>query len=75
VIVFAAAFDKWVVGHEMGAMSLAGRALIVGSAVWVVLTKNLTRDVGSNLGVRWEAHVEKEALPMVDGQNREIAIR
>jgi len=38
-MLFAAGFDKWVFGHEMGAVSLFGCALIVGSALWVALSK------------------------------------
>jgi drug/metabolite transporter (DMT)-like permease len=38
-MLFAASFDKWVFGHEMGLVSLGGCGLIVGSALWVVLTK------------------------------------
>lgn len=38
-MLFAAGFDRWVFGHRMGALSLIGCGLIVGSALWVVLTK------------------------------------
>lgn len=33
-MLFAAGFDKWVFGHEMGVVSLLGCGLIVGSALW-----------------------------------------
>ncbi|KAI9158506.1 AAA family ATPase Pontin [Paramyrothecium foliicola] len=38
-MLFAAAFDKWVFGHDMGLMSFAGCSLILGSAITVVLAK------------------------------------
>lgn len=38
-MLFAAGFDRWVFGHEMGALSLMGCGLIIGSALWVALTK------------------------------------
>lgn len=38
-MLFAAGFDKWVFGHEMGWVSLVGCGLIIGSALWVVLGK------------------------------------
>ncbi|KAK3314736.1 hypothetical protein B0H66DRAFT_563525 [Apodospora peruviana] len=38
-MLFAAGFDRWVFGHEMGFVSLVGCGLIVGSALWAVLSK------------------------------------
>ncbi|KAI1449361.1 hypothetical protein F5Y02DRAFT_413872 [Annulohypoxylon stygium] len=38
-MLFAAGFDRWVFNHSMGWMSLTGCGLIVGSALWVALTK------------------------------------
>lgn len=38
-MLFAASFDRWVFGHEMGLMSFAGCTLILGSAIGVVMTK------------------------------------
>lgn len=38
-MLFAAAFDRWVFGHEMNFMSFAGCTLILGSAIGVVLAK------------------------------------
>ncbi|KAK0706722.1 hypothetical protein B0T26DRAFT_743893 [Lasiosphaeria miniovina] len=38
-MLFAAGFDKWVFGHEMGVISLIGCTLIVGSALWAALAK------------------------------------
>jgi drug/metabolite transporter (DMT)-like permease len=38
-MLFAASFDRWVLGHEMGVLSLMGCGLIIGSALWVALTK------------------------------------
>ncbi|KAK5662855.1 hypothetical protein OQA88_6266 [Cercophora sp. LCS_1] len=38
-MLFAAGFDKFVFGHEMGISSVVGCGLIVGSALWAVLSK------------------------------------
>lgn len=38
-MLFAAGFDKWIFGHEMGVFSLVGCGLIVGSALWAALSK------------------------------------
>jgi drug/metabolite transporter (DMT)-like permease len=38
-MLFAAGFDRFVFGHEMGVLSLIGCGLIIGSALWAVLTK------------------------------------
>lgn len=38
-MLFAVSFDRWVFGHRMGVMSAMGCILILGSAIWVVLTK------------------------------------
>ncbi|KAI1404142.1 hypothetical protein F4819DRAFT_448860 [Hypoxylon fuscum] len=38
-MLFAAGFDRWIFGNIMGWMSLTGCGLIVGSALWVALTK------------------------------------
>ncbi|TQS33704.1 hypothetical protein Golomagni_05940 [Golovinomyces magnicellulatus] len=38
-MIFAASFDRWVFGNKMGLMSFLGCALILGSAISVVLMK------------------------------------
>ncbi|KAI1076566.1 hypothetical protein F5B20DRAFT_594025 [Whalleya microplaca] len=38
-MLFAAGFDYFVFGHSMGAVSAVGAVVIVGSALWVALTK------------------------------------
>lgn len=38
-MLFAAGFDRWVFGHEMGFVSVIGCGLIIGSALWVALTR------------------------------------
>jgi drug/metabolite transporter (DMT)-like permease len=38
-MLFAAGFDRWVFGHEMDTISLAGCGLIVCSALWAALSK------------------------------------
>ncbi|KAL6871186.1 hypothetical protein J3F83DRAFT_734520 [Trichoderma novae-zelandiae] len=38
-MLFAVSFDRWIFGHSMSMMSFAGCALILGSAITVVLAK------------------------------------
>lgn len=38
-MLFAAGYDKWVFGHDMGIVSVVGCGLIVGSALWAALSK------------------------------------
>ncbi|CAK7263371.1 hypothetical protein SEPCBS57363_000543 [Sporothrix epigloea] len=38
-MLFAAGFDRFVFGHEMGPTSLVGCGLIIGSALWAALSK------------------------------------
>ncbi|KAI0843694.1 hypothetical protein F5Y06DRAFT_255592 [Hypoxylon sp. FL0890] len=49
-MLFAAAFDRWIFGHIMGWMSLTGCGLIVGSALWVALTKKEGKHENGNNG-------------------------
>ncbi|ORY55112.1 uncharacterized protein BCR38DRAFT_127606 [Pseudomassariella vexata] len=67
-MLFAAGFDRWVFGHEMGWMSLTGCGLIVGSALWVALSKKQeisTRDVESG------AMLDSEAIAMLAESNED----
>ncbi|CAK7202297.1 hypothetical protein SEUCBS139899_005019 [Sporothrix eucalyptigena] len=43
-MLFAAGFDRFVFGHEMGPTSLGGCGLIIGSALWAALSKKPTPD-------------------------------
>lgn len=70
-MLFAAGFDRWVFGHRMGWMSLAGCGLIVGSAMWVALMK---KDEGAGaiegnrdmeVGFRGERGTEMEGASMI----------
>ncbi|KAH6613358.1 hypothetical protein F5144DRAFT_596712 [Chaetomium tenue] len=49
-MLFAAGFDKWVFGHEMGVVSLLGCGLIVGSALWAALGKKKGEGEGRKEG-------------------------
>ncbi|KAB5585449.1 hypothetical protein GE09DRAFT_946078 [Coniochaeta sp. 2T2.1] len=69
-MLFAAGFDRWVFGHEMGLLSLIGCGLIIGSALWAVLTKKeeprrreRDREVGNV--------EEVEGVPMLRGGGSE----
>ncbi|KAI1100280.1 hypothetical protein F4804DRAFT_344844 [Jackrogersella minutella] len=46
-MLFAAGFDRWIFGHIMGWMSLAGCGLIIGSALWAALTKGNEKNDGN----------------------------
>ena len=47
-MLFAAGFDRFVFGHEMGPTSLVGCGLIIGSALWAALSKiPATEDKGN----------------------------
>ncbi|KAK8038949.1 transport protein [Apiospora rasikravindrae] len=39
-MLFSAGFDRWLFGEHMGWVTIVGCALIVGSALWVVVTKD-----------------------------------
>ncbi|KAK7948508.1 integral membrane protein DUF6 [Apiospora aurea] len=39
-MLFSAGFDRWLFGDHMGWVTIVGCALIVGSALWVVVTKD-----------------------------------
>ncbi|KAK4140080.1 uncharacterized protein C8A04DRAFT_32439, partial [Dichotomopilus funicola] len=55
-MLFAAGFDKWVFGHEMGVVSVVGCGLIVGSALWAALSRQ--KKGGSGEEGRKEGDVE-----------------
>lgn len=38
-MLFAAGFDRFIFGHQMGFVSIVGCGLIIGSALWVALSK------------------------------------
>jgi len=46
-MLFAAGFDRWIFGHEMGGVSLVGCSLIIGSALWAALGKKEGRGKGT----------------------------
>ncbi|CAK7227760.1 hypothetical protein SBRCBS47491_006677 [Sporothrix bragantina] len=46
-MLFAAGFDRFVFGHEMGPTSLVGCGLIIGSALWAALSKKPAQDKGT----------------------------
>ncbi|KAH6851233.1 hypothetical protein B0I37DRAFT_429789 [Chaetomium sp. MPI-CAGE-AT-0009] len=65
-MLFAAGFDKWVFGHEMGVVSLLGCGLIVGSALWAALGKKKGEG-----GARKEGDGDVEGVPMLDGSGED----
>ncbi|KAK2020511.1 integral membrane protein DUF6 [Colletotrichum zoysiae] len=65
-MLFAAAFDRFVFGNVMGWMSLAGCGLIIGSALWVVLTKKTAAPKREAVADVEVANVrDTEAVPML----------
>jgi len=73
-MLFAAAFDKWVFGHAMGAISLIGCGLIIGSAMWVALGKKPAAQKTVDLEVG--QGVAMETVPMLadDGDEEDNAM-
>ncbi|KAK3191346.1 hypothetical protein K4F52_002557 [Lecanicillium sp. MT-2017a] len=66
-MLFAASFDRWVFGHSMGLMSFLGCALILGSAISVVLMKRTPQPVKTEEDVERQRNYtgEAEASPML----------
>jgi drug/metabolite transporter (DMT)-like permease len=70
-MLFAAGFDKWVFGHQMGVVSLVGCGLIVGSALWAALGKKEGGAEGRKEGDvergDGEGRGSEEGVPMLEG--------
>ncbi|KAK6226142.1 integral membrane protein DUF6 [Colletotrichum tabaci] len=65
-MLFAAGFDRFIFGNVMGWMSLAGCGLIIGSALWVVLTKKTPAPKREAVADVEVANVrDTEAVPML----------
>ncbi|KAK7757512.1 hypothetical protein SLS62_000527 [Diatrype stigma] len=70
-MLFAAGFDRWIFGHRMGWMSLAGCGFILGSAMWVALMKKeggpISIDGGLDVegGTREENETGMEGVPIL----------
>lgn len=64
-MLFAAAFDRFIFGHVMSWLTLAGCSLIIGSAIWVTLTKN--KEKNEEEGTADMEHAAGiEAVPILD---------
>lgn len=66
-MLFAAGFDRWVFGHEMGVLSLVGCGLIIGSALWAVLTKKEETSKVKDREVGDAEDLTQEGVPMLPG--------
>jgi drug/metabolite transporter (DMT)-like permease len=64
-MLFAAGFDRWVFGHRMGLVSLAGCGLIIGSALWAVLSKKPAVKKADDADVEQGGVEETEATPFM----------
>jgi drug/metabolite transporter (DMT)-like permease len=69
-MLFAASFDRWVFGHEMGFLSVVGCGLIIGSALWVALTRR-DGEKGREGDVEPGMMGQVEAVPMLREDSRE----
>ncbi len=69
-MLFAAGFDKWVFGHEMDKVSLGGCGLIIGSAVWVALSKKPVLEVPGG-DVEVGQVMRPESIPMLAREDSE----
>jgi len=79
-MLFAAAFDRFIFGNVMGWMSLAGCGLIIGSALWVVLTKKTPAPKREAVADVEVANVrDTEAVPMLadmdDGRDEDYELQ
>jgi len=70
-MLFAAGFDRWIFGHEMGVTSVIGCGLIVGSALWAALTKKEKEEKMPSDAEHGHGALEmEEGVPMLrDGRN------
>ncbi|KAK1962610.1 integral membrane protein DUF6 [Colletotrichum sublineola] len=78
-MLFAAGFDRFIFGNVMGWMSLAGCGLIIGSALWVVLTKKTSTPKREPVADVEVANVrDTEAVPMLanmdDGRDEDYEL-
>ncbi|KAM0247877.1 hypothetical protein ACHAQJ_009693 [Trichoderma viride] len=64
-MLFAVSFDRWIFGHSMSTTSLAGCALILGSAITIVLTKNPPAPKVNDVERQGNLEGEVEASPML----------
>ncbi|KAL1870405.1 hypothetical protein VTK73DRAFT_2643 [Phialemonium thermophilum] len=70
-MLFAAVFDKWVFGHAMSTMSLIGCGFILGSALWVAVTKKEEQDTTARPQADVEAGRIMEGIPMLEEERRD----
>jgi drug/metabolite transporter (DMT)-like permease len=64
-MLFAVSFDRWIFGQSMSMTSLAGCALILGSAITVVLTKNPPAPKANDIETQGNLEGEVEVSPML----------
>lgn len=64
-MLFAVSFDRWIFGHSMSMMSFAGCALILGSAITVVLTKKPPAKTVNDIERLENVEGEAEGSPML----------
>ncbi|KAF9870510.1 duf6 domain-containing protein [Colletotrichum karsti] len=79
-MLFAAGFDRFIFGNVMGWVSLAGCGLIIGSALWVVLTKRPPPPKRETVADVEVANVrDTEAVPMLadidGGRDEDLELR
>ncbi|GAB1313582.1 Integral membrane protein DUF6 [Madurella fahalii] len=68
-MLFAAGFDRFVFGHEMGIVSLVGCGLVVGAAVWAALgKKEVKRREGDMERGGRPANRGEEGVPMLSAE-------
>ncbi|KAL6801905.1 hypothetical protein J3E68DRAFT_434915 [Trichoderma sp. SZMC 28012] len=64
-MLFAVSFDRWIFGHSMSMISFAGCALILGSAITVVFTKNPPVRTTNDIERQGNIEGEAEGSPML----------
>lgn len=64
-MLFAAGFDKWIFGYEMGPVSLVGCGMIIGSMLWVALSKRTEDKKDTSGDIELCVGHNMEAVPMM----------
>ncbi|KAK8215220.1 hypothetical protein M8818_002232 [Zalaria obscura] len=70
-MLFALSFDKLIFGTTPGVMSIIGSSLILGSAIFVALQRDVTPAKESNEGSSMNRDEERGLMGAIDGQETE----
>jgi drug/metabolite transporter (DMT)-like permease len=71
-MLFAAGFDKWIFGYEMGPISLTGCGFIISSLLWVALSDKEDPEKAVGADVELGAIRDLEEVPMLGPDESDI---